>query len=146
MRTKQFEAATGLSRHTVRFYEREGLLPAPARSGSNGYREYDDALVSRAKMIKQAQRLGFTLGEIRQSIERYDTDAMGDDEQVAFMGAKIDEIDARIEGLSAMRGYLVAKIDWVRGGRQGPIPFIDALTPSAAPVAERTRRRAPSPR
>jgi DNA-binding transcriptional MerR regulator len=91
MRTKQFQAATGL----------------------NGYSKYDDTLVSRAKMINLAQRLGFTLGEIGQSIETYDADAMGDDERVGFMTEKMAEIQQRIEGLQAMHGYLAAKIAWV---------------------------------
>lgn len=129
MRTKQFEAATGLSRHTVRFYEREGLLPTPRRSGPGGYRDYDESLVSRARMITLAQQLGFRLGEIKQAIARYDANEMPDDEQVAFMVEKIAEVERRIEGLQAMRGYLDAKIAWIRAGRSGPNPAIAAVGP-----------------
>ena len=48
---------------TVRFYERQGLLPAPPRAPS-GYRQYDEEHVQRIRFIKRAQSLGFTLREI----------------------------------------------------------------------------------
>lgn len=48
---------------TVRYYEREGLLPAPARRPS-GYREYSLADVERLQFIRRAKSLGFSLAEI----------------------------------------------------------------------------------
>lgn len=48
---------------TLRYYERRGLLPAPARLGS-GYRSYDPAAVRTVRFVKRAQRLGFSLVEI----------------------------------------------------------------------------------
>lgn len=48
---------------TVRYYERRGLLPEPARTES-GYRQYTSDAIARLRFIRQAQRLGFTLREI----------------------------------------------------------------------------------
>lgn len=59
---------SGLSVQTVRFYEREGLLPAPARRRS-GYRIYTDAELRQLKFIKQAKTLGFTLKEVRRILD-----------------------------------------------------------------------------
>jgi MerR family transcriptional regulator, copper efflux regulator len=127
MRIKAFETATGLSRHTVRFYERRGLLPAPLRNGDNNYREYDDALVDRARMIKLAQRLGFTLGEIKRSIDGYDANTLSVDDKMRFMHDKIAKIDEQMAGLQAMRGYLADKIAWLGAGESGLPPSLAKL-------------------
>lgn len=49
---------------TIRYYERRGLLPKPARAAS-GYRLYADNVVQRLRFIRQAQLLGFSLAEIQ---------------------------------------------------------------------------------
>lgn len=54
-----------VSPDSIRFYEREGLLPKPARLAS-GYRAYDRAAAKRLSFIKRAQQLGFSLQDIRQ--------------------------------------------------------------------------------
>jgi MerR family transcriptional regulator, copper efflux regulator len=53
----------GVNIDTIRYYERNGLLPAPARRAS-GYREYDGADVERLRFIRRAKELGFTLKAI----------------------------------------------------------------------------------
>lgn len=53
---------------SIRFYERAGLLPAPART-SSGYRSYDDKALDDVNFIKLNQQLGFTLAEIKQLID-----------------------------------------------------------------------------
>jgi DNA-binding transcriptional MerR regulator len=55
---------TGLSVHAIRFYEAEGLLPEPARTGS-GYRVFSPQTVEQLNFIRKAQALGFSLEEIR---------------------------------------------------------------------------------
>jgi len=54
----------GVNIMTIRYYERRGLLPAPARTAS-GYRLYADDAVRRLQFIRQAQLLGFSLAEIQ---------------------------------------------------------------------------------
>ena len=56
---------TGLSADTIRFYEKAGLLPRPARS-SGGYRLYGEHAIADLEFIQKAQRLGFSLNEIRE--------------------------------------------------------------------------------
>ncbi|MGL1958298.1 MAG: MerR family transcriptional regulator [Colwellia sp.] len=65
MKTKEITEKTGLSRDTIRFYEKENLIPSPSRS-SNGYRFYDEQVVTQLKMITRAKELGFTLKEIKE--------------------------------------------------------------------------------
>lgn len=54
----------GVPIDTIRYYEREGLLPEPLRRAS-GYRSYNETAVSRLRFIRRAKDLGFTLEEIR---------------------------------------------------------------------------------
>lgn len=55
----------GVSIDTIRYYEREGLLPPPRRRPS-GYREYGDGAVKRLRFIRHAKELGFSLEDIRE--------------------------------------------------------------------------------
>jgi DNA-binding transcriptional MerR regulator len=55
---------SGVKPDTIRFYERSGLLPKPARTAS-GYRVYDDAALKQVTFIRKAQSLGFSLDEIK---------------------------------------------------------------------------------
>ena len=67
------EAGVGVE--TIRFYEREGLLESPDRRPS-GYRQYEPEAIARLRFIKQAQRLGFTLREIKELLAlKLDPDA-----------------------------------------------------------------------
>lgn len=54
----------GVNLQTIRYYEREGLLPEPPRLAS-GYRVFPESAVRRVRFIKRAQELGFSLAEIR---------------------------------------------------------------------------------
>ncbi|MGH8183873.1 MAG: heavy metal-responsive transcriptional regulator [Rhodanobacteraceae bacterium] len=55
----------GVGIDTVRYYEREGLLPEPVRRAS-GYRDYGAGVIERLRFIRRAKELGFTLHEIRE--------------------------------------------------------------------------------
>jgi MerR family transcriptional regulator, copper efflux regulator len=92
---------TGLSIHTVRFYERKGLLPPAARGPSN-YREFTPRTLERLDFIRQAQDLGFTLAEIRECLLAR-TLAGGCDALRARGEQKLREIDAEIRRLAAVK-------------------------------------------
>lgn len=61
----QIVHTAGIGVETVRFYERQGLLERPARLAS-GYRQFEPEVIARLCFIKQAQRLGFTLKEVKE--------------------------------------------------------------------------------
>lgn len=67
----ELAARTGASRDTIRYYEREGVLPEPERSDS-GYRLYDRDDVERLRFVAQAQALGLRLDEIGRILEIVD--------------------------------------------------------------------------
>ena len=73
LRIGELAAASGLTRDALRYYERQGLLPRPRRSGG-GFREYEAAAVDRLRFIKRAQAHGLTLREIRDLVS-HESDA-----------------------------------------------------------------------
>ncbi len=116
-----------VSVETVRFYERQRLIPQPRRPQS-GFRTYDEDAARRIGFIRQAQQLGFSLAEIRQLLDlrlnptRSCADIKGEAE------AKIRHIDERIGSLRTMRRTL-AQITRSCSG-EGPIsacPILDAI-------------------
>ena len=95
---------------TIRYYERSGLLPLPARSES-GYRQFAPAAVQRIRFIKRAQAVGFSLDEIRTLLDlNFAPEATCGDVR-AMVDAKIDDIDHKIAALQAMRADLRALFD-----------------------------------
>ncbi len=100
---------------TIRYYERSGLLPLPARSESN-YRMFAPAAVQRIRFIKRAQAVGFSLDEIRTLLDlKFAPDATCHDVQ-SMVDTKISDIDAKIAALQAMRAELSALFEECPGG------------------------------
>ena len=100
--------ATGLSRDTLRFYEKRGLLRA--RRSANGYRDYSPEAVDWLRYIRLAQSLGFTLVEIEADLPLLaNPDASGEQLRSA-LACKLQDIDRRIEGLQALRGELARRL------------------------------------
>ncbi|HCS26784.1 MAG TPA: Zn(2+)-responsive transcriptional regulator [Spongiibacteraceae bacterium] len=103
----KFSKLTGCNIETLRFYEREGLLPPPPR-GDNGYRYYNDEAVSRVKFILHAKQLGFSLKDISELLSiRVDKNARtcADVKQIAvdkltIIRQRIDELEAMHQALS----------------------------------------------
>src|ERR671924_304218 len=88
--------AAKVSIHTIRFYEKSGLLPAPSRRPS-GYREYSELDVLQLKLIREARLLGFSLEEIYELLSLEEEDSMAAIR--AVVGRKVKAIDQRIARL-----------------------------------------------
>jgi len=65
LRSSTLAEKGGVNLQTIRYYEREGLLPKPPRLKS-GYRVFPETAVQRVRFIKRAQELGFQLSEVRE--------------------------------------------------------------------------------
>ena len=68
MKINEVEAAVGVTKKNIRFYEEEGLI-TPSREPGNGYRSYSQADVERLRRIKLLRKLDVPLAEIRQMLE-----------------------------------------------------------------------------
>src|SRR5262245_55607140 len=104
MNMKIGEAADrgGVNLQTIRYYEREGLLPQPPRLPA-GYRIYSEPTVKRVRFIKRAQELGFTLAEIRDLLSLRVDHERDRSEVRAIAEAKVADIQEKIRTLSAMK-------------------------------------------
>jgi DNA-binding transcriptional MerR regulator len=100
----QVARRAGVNIQTVRYYERRGLLASPARRPS-GQRVYEPGVVDLLRLVKQAQRVGFTLAEIAELLRLSDGRSRGDTLRERLL-AKMGEIDARIRDLQEMRTEL----------------------------------------
>jgi DNA-binding transcriptional MerR regulator len=106
LRSGELAERAGVNVQTLRYYERRGLLAAPARRPS-GQREYSPDAVGLLQTIKAAQRLGFTLAEIAELLSLSEH-RRGTGELHRRAEAKVAEIDARIDQLTRVRRALQA--------------------------------------
>ncbi|HET9841788.1 MAG TPA: heavy metal-responsive transcriptional regulator [Nocardioides sp.] len=106
----QLAAAVGSSPDTLRYYERIGLLPEPARTPA-GYRRYDDSARDRLAFIRGAQRLGLTLADVRDLLEVRDTGECPCEPAEQHLARRLAEVDAEITRLQALRDQMRAMHD-----------------------------------
>lgn len=102
MRIGELSRRTGIAASRIRFYERHKVLPKAVRS-ENGYREYRDTAVKTLTLIDGAQRLGFTLSEIRESLSEA---APGFPSRIAMVKAlrsKLESVDQHIREVKIRR-------------------------------------------
>ena len=137
-RITEVALAAGVNRETVRYSERRGLLEQPDRS-PGGHRIYDDRAVQTLRIIKAAQRLGFTLDEVAELIEVGRRRRRRDSGLQARAQAKLEEVEARMADLAAIRDNLRAALDagcddlhQCATSDCCPLPFLSITTRSAA--------------
>jgi DNA-binding transcriptional MerR regulator len=110
LRVAELAAAAGVPSDTVRYYERVGLLPAPARTAA-GYRAYDTAAVDRLRFIQGAQRLGLKLRDIGDLLAVRDTGVCPCEPAEDLLRRRLAELDVEMARLAALRADMVAMID-----------------------------------
>ncbi len=111
LRIGDLASRTDVTVETLRYYEKRGLLPEPARRES-GYREYPEETVQLVRFIKRAQSLGFTLAEV-EDLVRLRAKAWTGDAPYQLREAtvaKVRDIDARVRELRALRTELMTLV------------------------------------
>lgn len=108
LRTGELAAAAGVNTQTLRYYERRGLLAEPQRT-LGGHRLYPEEAVTVLRVIKAAQRLGFTLDEVADLLS-----GTGHHRRDAGLRTrarvKLAEVDAELAELGAVRDTLRAAL------------------------------------
>ncbi|WP_375488138.1 MerR family transcriptional regulator [uncultured Mycobacterium sp.] len=112
LRSGQVADAAGVNVQTLRYYERRGLLHRPDRT-LGGHRLYPPETVTVTRVIKAAQRLGFTLDEIANLLQ---DSGLGENRRPdkglrARAKIKLAEIDAKLAELHTVRNILNAAVD-----------------------------------
>jgi MerR family copper efflux transcriptional regulator len=135
MRIGELAKAVGVNVQTLRFYEREGLLPKPARRAS-GYREYAQRDVDRVRFIRSCQETGFTLNDVRDVLELHRilalperADSLKPKAQAKFLTAaerRLSSIDEKLRILKKMKKDMSTLVSTLRG-RQKPVCPVSGL-------------------
>ena len=135
-----------MSTSRIRFYESRGLLPEPERTG--GKRRYDEQVLRRLEIIDAAQRVGFTLEEIRDLLGSRDELAHERLRQLALL--KLPELDDLIARATSVRRVLKIcsrcncdSIDVCRMFDERVLPLRDHTATSAASRSRRSAALAP---
>jgi len=96
---------TGCLVETIRYYEREGLLPNPVRSKGN-YRLFSDIHVERLRFVRHCRSLDMTLKEIRVLLRFRDTPDENCSEVNALLDEHIEHVSERISKLKLLQEEL----------------------------------------
>jgi DNA-binding transcriptional MerR regulator len=112
LRSGELAAAAGVNQQTLRYYERRGLLAEPVRS-LGGHRLYPAEALTMLRVIKTAQRLGFTLDEVADLLKfgRDRRPRRSDSGLRARAAGKLAEIEAKISDLQVIEATLRSAID-----------------------------------
>lgn len=112
LRSSQVAAAAGVNPQTLRYYERRGLLAEPQRS-LGGHRLYPPEAVTVLRVIKAAQRLGFTLDEVAELLDagQHRHGRRPEPGLRARAQAKLAEVESKIADLQVIAGTLRAALN-----------------------------------
>lgn len=119
MLINELSKRTGVTAHTIRFYENKGLIQGTNNEEvkSNNYKHYDESHVERIEIIKEAQEAGLTLAEIKTMLEKWYSGNFFSEDQKAFFGGKIKEIDNKIHQLKQMKKRLEQVLKDIEAGK-----------------------------
>ena len=109
MLINELSKRTGVSIHTLRFYENLGLIQGKSNPDvkTNNYKDYDEKLVKRVESIVKIKEVGFTLSEIKTILYSYDNDNLTNEERANIFLAKIKEVDEKIHQLNQAKQSLL---------------------------------------
>ena len=130
LRVGELAEATGVAPDTIRYYERAGLLPPPARTPS-GYRAYDSGAVDRLRFIQGAQRLGLRLRDIADLLAVRDTGVCPCEPAEQLLRRRLAELDDEMARLAALRTEMTTMIGALPT-RQCPPPSPGTWCPPSA--------------
>ena len=123
--------ATGTKIETIRWYERVGLLQAPARTSGN-YRAYDAVHLGRLSFIRRARDLGFSLEQIRALLDLSENRERSCEAVDVIARQHLGEVDRKIADLQTLRRELDSLIGQCRHGNVAQCRIIEALAPTVS--------------
>jgi DNA-binding transcriptional MerR regulator len=102
---KQIAKIANINAETLRYYEKNGLIPSPKRD-KNGYRLYNDDTIEKLEIIKYAKSCGFTLEETKKIITIVECEVIDYGCIIDFLDQKITDINKKVEHLDYMKVVL----------------------------------------
>ena len=108
---------SGLTRDTIRFYEKRGLIKLSRNDRrDNNYKEYSEEVLERLELIKVIKSFGFTINEIQSFFELWEFEDPTCDTLYIDMERKISDVDAHIQRLLTLKAKLIGSLDRCKGG------------------------------
>lgn len=112
----QLSKETGISIATIRFYEKSGLFKGKKNTDvkSNNYTYYDDEVVYKLDLIRDAKSVGFTLSEIKELIDAWYSKKITKEKKIAILDKKLSQIEEKIEELKSVKkqiGFLKSEVE-----------------------------------
>ena len=117
---------TGTKVETIRWYERDGIMPAPIRT-TGGHRAYNEAHRNRLAFIRHARELGFSLQDVRELLTLTDHPEQSCATADAIARQHLTSVRSRISRLQALESELVRMADACSGGRVSECHVIEIL-------------------
>jgi DNA-binding transcriptional MerR regulator len=144
-RSGELAKLTGVSTDTLRFYERNRLLPLAPRA-ANGYRCYPPESLQRVLLIRRALGLGFSVAELARVLKARDSGGAPCKTVRALAGEKLEQIESQLKELVRFRKELTKVIrDWdsrLDGASPGkPLHLLEAMPATPQTRAKSTFRR-----
>ncbi|MCT3030672.1 MerR family transcriptional regulator [Pediococcus parvulus] len=110
MNIKEASEKTGVSSATIRYYEKETLIPAIDRSEA-GNREIDERIIRRINFVKQMRAAGMSIENLRRYIQLFDNQEDNTKEQIALLNEQMAEIEEKRDDLQAAIDHLHFKLN-----------------------------------
>jgi MerR family mercuric resistance operon transcriptional regulator len=117
---------TGCNIETIRYYERETLLPNPPRT-EGGHRVYDEVHLKRLTFIRRSRELGFTLEEVRGLLRMVDGEHYTCDEVKSLTLDHLADVRGKLADLKKLEKVLKQLADRCSGGETPDCPIVEAL-------------------
>jgi DNA-binding transcriptional MerR regulator len=134
MKIGEIAGRAGVSVDTVRFYERVGVLPPPARTES-GYRDYEPGTIERIRLTRELQAIGFTLRDAVDALAAHDAGGATCESERWRLEAVLARVDAKLTELAELRERIVAARAACESGEC--VLRISPPTPGPAPRSPR---------
>lgn len=126
LRIGQLAQRAGCQVETVRYYERIGVLPKPARAANN-YRYYDASHRQRLVFVRRLRELGFSLDEVRTLLRMIDGGAQNCAEVQAFGQKHLEAVRAKIADLRRVESALATLVTQCSGAETADCSMLETL-------------------
>ncbi len=126
MRIGELARATGTKAETIRYYEREGILPAADRTDSN-YRDYSDDHLATLTFVRRARELGFSMAQVRELLALSDHDDKPCQDVDQLVQRQMVEVERKIADLSSLRDELGQMLRSCQADKIGECRIVESL-------------------
>jgi MerR family transcriptional regulator, copper efflux regulator len=108
MLINELSKRTGITVHTIRFYEKSGLIKGKRDENikTNNYFHYDEETVEKLELVRDAKSIGFTIGEISQLMDAWYNNKISVADKLAVLDSKLQAIEEKIKQLQQMKELL----------------------------------------